>query len=809
MLIHYIKIAFRNLLKSKGYAAINIFGLAMGIACCLLIVQHLRDELGYDRHHQHLDRLFRVNTEFSSDDNPMLVSSSPSPLAWELAENYPEVEAATRIMKAPGTIQHLVKHAEKSFFEQDGFLADSTFFRVLHYDFVEGNPASALDAPYNVVISTGMAERFFGKEKALGKTQKIGDLWDDDDYMVTGVFDPATYPTHIRGNFFMNMRSGNVGQRFYALNEWAGNNLYHTYIRLSPQASAAALEAKFPALVEEKAGQRLRELGFRKAHHLEPVRDIYLYTRATYPTGPVGDMTLVYLFAVVAGFVLLIACINFMNLATAKATVRAQEVGVRKVVGASRGMLSGQFLSEAFLYAGLAVLLAYGAAWAVLPIFNRLTAKELEISILNDSALALWLLGILLATGLLAGSYPAWYLSSFSPARIFRGKIGNRFSAKQVRKALVVIQFVVSIALIQTILVIRQQFDYMRHKELGFEPEAKIVVPLNTTNAAEHYAVLREAFLQNRNVYAVGGTSAAPGLTNIEDMMVFGEGMTQDGSVHTMRNVVDPGYIDMMQFDLLTGRTFDRARLADTVRSVVINERLMKALGYSLDDAVGRKIFWNWSGTLYTHQIIGVVRDFHAQSLRTDIASYMFIWAADEYLGQLVASVATDDLPGLIDDLAQRWETVNPGEPFDYFFLDDKLQQAYQNDRRVAGLLLGFTLLAIFISCLGLLGLAAFAAESRSKEIGVRKVLGASVAGIVGLLSKEFLLLVLLAFAVASPVAWYFMGQWLQDFAYRTAMPWWAFVAAGAVALVVAFLTVSYQSMRAALADPVRSLRSE
>ena len=809
MFQNYLKIAFRNLLKSKGYAAVNIFGLAIGIACCLLIVQHLRDELGYDKHHQNLDRLFRICTEFKTGDNDTKMASSPSPMAKELVEHYPEVEAAARIMKTPNTSQFLVKHGGQSFFELNGFLADSSFFRILTYDFVEGDAATSLDAPFNVVISKPMAKKIFGDEKALGQILKISDQYSENDYLVTGVFDPAAYPTHIDGNFFMNMRSGPVGQHFYALPEWAGNNLYHTYIRLSPNASAGALAAKFPALVEEKAGERLRTLGFQKAHYLEPVKDIYLRSDASYATGPLGDMTFVYIFAAIAAFILLIACINFMNLSTAKATIRAQEVGVRKVVGATRGMLSGQFLTEAFLYSAVAVVAAYVMAELALPYFNELAGKELKLDFLNDGTMVVWLLGILLATGLLAGSYPALYLSSFSPVKIFRGKIGDRFSAKQVRKVLVVVQFIVSIALIQGILVIQQQMQYLRHEKLGFEPEAKLVVPLNTSEAAGKYTVLKEAFLQNANVDAVGGTSAAPGMTNIEDMLVYGEGMSQDASVHTMRNWIDPGYLDLMKFEMLTGRTFDAARLADTVGSVVINEGLMKLLGYSEGDVLGKKMFWNWDGNLHTHEIIGVVKDFHAESLRNEVENHMFSWNPREQPRQLVASVATTDLPVLVKDLERRWSEVSPGELFDYFFLNDKLQQAYLTDQRVAGLLFAFTLLAIFISCLGLFGLAAFAAESRKKEIGVRKVLGATVGSIVELLSKEFLLLVAMALVVATPIAWYFMKNWLQDFHYHIAMPWWAFGMAGALALVIAFLTVSFQSIKAALANPVKSLRSE
>ncbi|MEO1259527.1 MAG: ABC transporter permease [Bacteroidota bacterium] len=809
MLQNYLKIAFRNLRKFKGYAAINIFGLAIGIACCLLIVQHLRDELSFDHHHTDLEQLYRVTTTFKTGDNETLTATTPSPLAWELAENYPEVAEAARIMKAPNTNQYLVKYEDQSFFELDGFLADSTFFRILRYDFVEGDPQKALNEPFNVVISKTMAEKMFANQNALGRTIKIGDQWGDFDFEITGVIDNDTYPTHIEANFFMNMRSGPVGQHFYALNEWAGNNLYHTYLKLQPNASAAGLEAKFPALVEEKVGDRLRMLGFNKEHSLEAVKDIYLHSEATYVTGPLGDITFVYIFAAIAAFILLIACINFMNLSTAKATIRAQEVGVRKVVGATRSMLSGQFLTEAFVYASLAVVVAYILSELALPMFNQMSGKELRLDLLQDGVIAIWMVGILIVTAMVAGSYPALYLSSFSPIKIFKGKIGDRFSAKQVRKVLVVVQFIVSIALIQGILVIQQQLDFLRQKKLGFEPAAKIVVPLNTREAVTKYPVVKEKFLTNADVHDVSATSAAPGSPNIEDMLVYGEGMSQDASIHTMRNWIDPGYLELMNFELVAGRGFDETRLADTVQSVVINERLMKYMGYSESNVIGKQLYWNWDGNQHSHQIIGVVKDFHASSLREEVDNHMFSWHPEQGLRQLVASVSTADLPQLVDQLNAEWTAVNPSEPFDYYFLNDKLQQAYLSDQRMAGLMFSFTILAILISCLGLFGLAAFAAESRTKEIGVRKVLGATTSNLVGLLSKEFLMLVLLALVVATPIAWYFMQGWLQDFHYHIDMPYWVFLLAGLVALAIAFFTVSFQSVKAALANPVESLRSE
>lgn len=809
MLKNYLKIAFRNFLKFKGYSAINTIGLAVGIAACLLIVQHVRDELSFDRHHAAADRFFRIGTTFNLGDESTVTAMSPAPLAWTLVQDYPEVENAARLMKAPGVTQYLIRRGDQSFFEQKGYLVDSTFFRLFRFDFESGNPEHALDAPYTVVLTKPLAEKLFGNQNPIHQTIRIGDPTGEYDFKVTGVVNPQTLKSHLDGHFYMNLRSTPYGQRFFALNEWAGNNLFYTYIRLRAGADPAALEAKFPALVEAKAGERLKTLGFQKKHFLEAVPDIYLKSDAAYPVGPTGNMTFVYIFSAIAAFILLIACINFMNLATAKATIRAREVGVRKVVGASRGMLVQQFMSESILHAAVAVLIACAAARLSLPLFNQIAGKELSINFLEDGTLIAWIAGITVFTALLAGSYPALYLSGFNPINIFRGKTGDRFSAQQIRKGLVIIQFIVSIALIQGILVIQQQLDYVRQKNLGFDKDARLVVPLNTAKSVEHYLSLKQACQGQSGVLSLGGSTAVPGSPNIEDMLFYAEGKAPGENVHSYWQWIDPSYLPTMKFELLAGRFIDEKQPTDSLGAVVITEHLMRGLGYTLDDAVGRKFFWNWNGDQHAQTIVGVVRDFHSASLRDEMNGHIFQWSHDRMPQFLVINVATNDLPGLVASLTGTWQRVNPGEPFEYYFLDDKLQQAYLSDQRTAGLISAFTILALLISCIGLFGLAAFAAESRTKEIGVRKVLGASVASIIALLSRDFVRLVIIALVVATPIAWYFMNQWLQDFQYHVDMPWWAFGFAGVFAIGLTVLTVSWQSLKAALTNPVKSLRSE
>jgi len=809
MIKNYFKIAFRNLVKFKSYALINIFGLAIGLACCMIIIQHLRDEFKYDQHHDNIEQLYRVGSTFKTVDENAITAASPSPLAWELAENYPEIKATTRILKISNAAQHLVTYDSEAFFEKDGLLVDSTFFRIFNYEFLKGDPHSVLNTPYTVVISKEMASKLFKDQDPINETIKIGDQWSEDEYKITGVIDNKKFASHIPGNFFMNMNSGAIGTHFYKTNEWASNNLFHTYVLLHPEASAKSLAAKFPALIEQKIGKKLREYGIEKNFYLEKVASIHLESKAIRQLTPSVDMTFIYIFAAIAIFILLIACINFMNLSTAKATNRAQEIGVRKVIGASRSMLSRQFLVEAFVYTFIAFLLAILIGEMAMPFFNHLSGKELNLYFWEDHQLMIWMLGILLFTAIIAGSYPAIYLSSFSPAKIFRGNIGGRYSAKQIRKGLVVVQFIVSIALIQSVLVIQKQMNYIQQKKLGFNTEAKLVIPLNTSAAAKNHKVLKESFSTIKNVQQVAATSTSPGSPNVSDMTVYGEEQTLDVSNYVLRSTVDPEYMPLMEFELLAGRHFNSDRLMDTVRSVIINEKLMKGLGYNLENAINKNVYRTWNDELTTFKIIGVVKNFHYSTLHREVMNHIFLWMPREQPSQLVASVSTDDLPKLISSFQKEWTNINPNQPFDYFFIDDKLQEAYVSDQRMAKSIYAFTLLAIFLSCLGLFGLAAFAAESRSKEISIRKVLGATVSNIVGLLSKDFLVLVLVALLIATPFAYYFMTNWLEDFHYHINMPWWTFALAGIVALIIAFLTISFQGVKAAMANPIDTLKND
>lgn len=810
MLKNNFKIALRNLLKFKGYAAINILGLVIGVTACLLTFRYINDELSYDQHHVDKENIYRVDAEVSLRNEGGRGGRSPSPLAFALQKDFPEIVESARICQVFDVDQFLIKYQNQSFFEDKVIFADSNLFELLTYEFIKGDKTTALDEPYAVVVSDKTASKLFGNENPIGQTIEISSNYGADNYQITGVFDSQKYQSHIDGDFYISARSGNIGKRFYRLQEWAGLNLFYTYVKLQPETDITALTAAFPNWLNGYAGERFREFGMQKRLYLTNIGDVYLRSEGENIFGEKGNITLVYMLMAIAVFILLIACINFMNLATAKSSLRSKEVGVRKVAGATRFMLIKQFMSEAFVYAFIAVLLAYLAAELLLPSFNYLTNKELTAGFFNDGQTLLWLVGFVLITTLMAGSYPALYLSAFSPANIFKNKSGGKDNSQKIRSALVVFQFVIAIGLILGVLVIQEQLDFMRNKSLGFNPEAKMVISLNTSDAYKNYPTLRNELLKNKQINEIGAASGYPGEPNGGTFFYYKEGQNPNEGFMCVNSTVTPEFMKVMDFELLTGRFFEANRWADTVTTAVITEKVMHGLGFTVDNVLGQQIFINFEAAEQPgFKVIGVIKDYIDLSLHEESQGQVFDWSPQWPTQYVLASVDTENLSQLLPQMEAVWQQFNPNEPFEFQFLEDRLQQNYLADQRMSQLILGATFLAIFISALGLLGLVTFAAERRRKEIGVRKILGASIQDIITLLSKDFIRLVLIALVIAAPISWYAMNQWLNDFAYRIDIQWWMIGLAGAFAIGITLITVGFQSVKAALSNPTESLRSE
>jgi len=807
MLKNYFKIAWRNLLKQKGYAIINLTGLAVGLSCCLMILLFVQDEMSYDQHHP--DHLYRVGTIFEMGDVTNKTGISPVPLGPAISKDFSEVVEATRIYRIPFVETNLLKYEDQSFFEDKGIYADPNFFKILSYDFVEGDPATALDQPNTVVISDKVAAKLFNKASAIGKIINIQNTADQQDYKVTGVFKTGIHHSYLDGDFFAAINSGTIGREYGQLQEWAGLNICHTFIRLKPDVDPQIFENKLPTWLNGYAGARLAEIGIHKIHFLLPIKDIYLKSEGSNWFGNKGNLRYLYLLLTIAGFVLLIACINFINLLTARASLRAPEVGVRKVMGANRKMLIQQFMSESFLYAALAIGIAFLLSSLLLPYFNQFTGKFLNFNSLSISSLLLYIFAFLGITTIITGTYPAIYLSGFQPARIIKDDLGSQLSAQKLRKFLVVFQFIIAIGLIQGILIIQEQFNFIENKKLGFDKSGKLVISLNTSTATDNYNVLRQQFLKNKYVQAVGGTSNHPGIQNLSDFGYYREGQSPDEAIYASNLTVSPEYMELMGFELEQGRLFDVQRMADTSRTVVLTTSAVQKMGCKSDEVLGKTVKLDWNGSTHNFTVIGVIKDFHHGSLHDPVSPQIFDWSPNWPYFYMVAAVDTRDLPDLLASLEADWKTVLPNEPFQYHFLDEQIQKGYQSDRQLRSLITCGAFLAVFICCLGLLGLATFATDRRGKEISIRKVLGASVTQIVRLLSVDFIKLVLLAAIIATPFAWWIMNRWLDNFTYRTTIPWWIFLVAGFIALLITMLVVGWQSGRAARRNPVTRLKDE
>jgi putative ABC transport system permease protein len=820
MLKSYLTIAWRNMMKNKVFSFINIFGLAVGFTCCMLITLYLVNEVSYDKHYKNSDRLYQLGTTFIRPGQSLSAEDSrpntPAPMAKMMQAEFPEIEKSTRLLKAFSDDKTLLQYAgtsgeTRSFYETHAYLADSNFFQVLNYNFKEGNPSNALAEPHTVVLSNEIANKLFGDQPALDKVIHISSSTNGDhDYKITGVFDPGTKPSHIDARFFMSIKGGRIDSFMANTNDLASNNMFYTYFLLHPGADPEKLEAKFPAFMDKYAGKDLKAMGFWKKQYLTNIRDIHLSSKTPQNVTPSASVTYLYILGSIAVFILLIACINFMNLSTARSSRRSAEVGVRKVLGAERSGLVRQFLGESVLFALIAFVFSIVLTILLLPLFGKLSGKELGFSFKDQFALVLGFIGLAVITGFIAGSYPAFYLSSFKPVRVLKGKFTNSFAAVSLRKSLVVLQFVISVVLIIASVVIASQMKYMRSKDLGFAKDQQIVIPMRSDPAKSIYASLKNELTSNPEISSVGAALYYPGIMNPSDMPLYKEGKSMNEMKRVYMNWVDDGFLQTLDIKPVAGRVFSKDFPADTNLRMVLNEQTIRELEFkSPQDAIGKNVLVDWRGETIRFEVIGVVKDFHFKDLHSSIEPYGFQLNNEPRFNYAVAHVKQGSLGAALHTIEKTWHKLNPNEPFEFSFLDEDFAKNYVAETRTAGLVNYFTIIAILISCLGLFGLASFSAEQRTKEIGIRKVLGAGMSDIVSLLSADFLKLVLAAVLIASPVAWWGMNRWLRDFAYRVNISWWVFAIAAFLAVLIAFLTISFQAIKAARNNPVKNLRTE
>jgi len=807
----YLKIALRFLLKNKTFSFINILGLAIGTLSCLYIVLYVTDQYSYDQQYRDAANIYRINSTISFAKGDKFNSSTTSPpIAPAMRRDFAEVRQFTRVVNAErlGVKQSLLQYKEKSLYEKNALYVDSTFFDIFTWNFAAGDPATALTDPYTVVIRKSTADKLFGKENPIGKVITIDNAYGKHDFKVTGTIDESLGKSHILGNLFLSMKSGGMGSYTASTNAWAGQNYTASYIKLNPDASAAALEKKFPAFLKKYGAQQLHDLAMDKQLHLQPVTSIHTTAGYQNEMKETASSSFLRILLLIAALIQVIACINFMNLSTARASKRAKEVGVRKVIGAGRRELVQQFLGESILLSLIGVLVALPLLWLALPYLNQLTGSDIRLSFFGDYRLWLLLATLVLITGLFAGSYPAFYLSAFRAIKVIKGNFTSHISAAGIRRSLVVFQFVLSVVLITGIIIIYNQLNYIKEKDLGFDSDQRLIFSFYTEDAQRQIPAFVNGVRQLAEVETVSRANNYPSQFVGNDWIYFLEGGNSSTGQDIKMMYIDEHFVKATGIKIISGRDF---RQKDSGK-VLINETVAKRMGLTPATAPGKRLYPQQdAGEPVTYKdIIGVIKDFNFNSLHEDIKPFML--AYDDSRNDrsfVIVSASSKNYTRLLQQMGGVWGKYLSGVPFEYSFMDDDVQQQYKSETALSRILNSFAGIAILISCLGLFGLAAFSAEQRSKEIGIRKVLGASVPGIVQLLSKDFFKLVAIAIVIAAPIAWWAMNKWLQTFAYRIHIQWWMIAMAGGMAIFIALFTVSFQAVRAAITNPAKGLRSE
>lgn len=793
MIVNYLKIAFRNLWRHRVFSLLNIMGLTVGMTAFFLVFSYIRFELGYNAFHSKADRIYRIAADIYTPTDTIHSSGPAWAVPPNLKDEFPEVEHVTRVLND----DMLVRKGDIKFQEGAVLFADSNFFDIFDFKLIKGNPKTALKSPLNVVLTETAAKKYFGKQDPVGQTMIL--TGDNHAATVTGLLKDMPENSSIKGDMIVSMST--ITEKFSngSLDSQWGNYGPMAYALLKYGTNPDALAKKIPAFLERRNGSEMKALQMVPIIILEPLKRMYLYSTRETPTPAINN---VYIFSSVGIFILLIAAINFINLTTARSTERAKEVGIRKVVGAERGQLTRQFLGESILICLIAFILAVGAAALLIPLFNELSGKVISEGILDNGTNIGILFLAALAIGAIAGLYPALVLSGFKPISVLKGRFSSGTKGVLLRKSLVVAQFTISIALIIGTIVVYTQMKYMRNQELGFNKDQVLVVDSKGDPGKNAF---RESVAALSSVTSTAWSGSVPGGGNPGAYSQI-ENFKGDMQISNLNlYFVDFDFISTYNIQLAAGRAFSKEMKTDTTDAMMINEAALANFGFkTAKEAVGKKFDqWGRKGL-----IIGVTKNFHYRSLQQNIEPLSMRIEPGAW-GMLSIHLKGGNIAGSIKTIEEKWKAAIPNRPFTYFFLDEFFDQQYRTEDRFGRLFFNFAILAIFISCLGLLGLASYSTMQRTREIGIRKVMGASVSGIVNLLSKDFLRLVLLSFVIAAPLAWFFMRNWLKDFAYRIDMQWWMFVLSVAMAIVIAAVTISFQAVKAALANPVKSLRTE
>lgn len=797
MFKNYFIISLRNLLSKKFYAVINILGLSIGLTCCMFIFLYVDHELSYDTFHIEKDRIYRVITTFTEAGTEINYASTQIPLATELEEKYSQIEKAVRFIELERKLFTNPKR-DVRFYEENFYYADSSVFEVFNFPLIAGDPITALTQPNTAVVTQSTAQKYFGNEDPIGQSfinESNGDI-----YQVTGLLEDIPSNSHLTFDALLSFTT--LPEEFAGWGSWYPI----TYLLLKRNTSLQEVEQVLTKVNKEHVMPIFENYGITINYWLQPLTDIHLKSSFGDDAGESGDISYIYTFVAIAFFMLIIASINYMNLATAHATRRAKEVGVRKTMGSVRSQLISQFLTESILITMVALLLSWMVVIVLFPYFNQFTGIEIDISYLLQPQIVVVCMGITLLVGILGGSYPAFYLSHFNPALVLKGNITRGRGNALLRKALVVVQFAISIAMLICTWVVYDQLQYMQEKDLGFKQNQVLALTMPDSTIQTNYPLLYNRLKDHANVLEVSTSSAKPGDDMFYSIM----------DVDSPEGVVDRGvdyywagydFVETMGMNIVEGRNFSRDYATDTA-AVLVNEAMVANMQW--ENPIGKRFAFddgNEETPNPTYRVVGVVQNFHQQSLYSPIEPLAIFFGEPNYY--LNIKIAPQDIKSTLSFIEDSWAKVNTGKPFSYNFLDQDFQSQYQADQKRGQIFTFFSALTVVIACLGLLGLTAYTTEQRAKEIGIRKVIGASVTSIIGLIYKDFLVLIVVAILIAFPVAYVFMNDWLQSFAYQTELKWLTFVASALLALVITMSAISFHTLRAAMSNPVNSLRNE
>jgi putative ABC transport system permease protein len=800
MIISYFIIAWRNLWKSKVFSIINILGLSIGLSCCILMFLFIRHELSYDKFNAGAKNIYRITSIPGEGKDKKELAVTPAPWAPLMKKDYPGIKEYVRLLKDEKTV--VGQPGEQHFYEKDLLYADSTFFTMFSIGLERGDVKKALERPNSIILTERNARKYFGDADPIGKTLEINSFGRTFNVEVTAIAKEVPANSHFRFNSLISLQT--LGD----LTGLWSFHMFQSYLLLDDNVSAKEIEKKLRDFNSRFLVNNAQADG-KQDIHLQPLTDIHLYSKMTGEIGTNGDITYVYVFAAAAIFILLLACFNFTNLSTARALSRAKEVGLRKVVGAAKSQLLKQFLGETTFFAIIALLVAILIVFLILPVFNQLADRELSLDFSRNYPLMILLLLLMLFVGLIAGLYPAAVLSSFKPVEVLKGKFFKSDKGVSFRKILVTLQFVVSIALIAGTILITKQLRFLQDKKLGFDKENVVVLTLPKSEDSSKLETMKASLAANPGIRAVAASSTLPGV-NIAVNLVNDGSADLSKAISMQMLFIDNDFIRTMQMKLVAGRDFSSAHPTDRTEGFILNEEAVKRSGWkSPAEAIGKTFQWVQPNVvLKSGKVTGVVQDFNITPLKAAVQP-LVMHIFPQRFQYLYVRFDQSKAGSIIPAIEKSFHEVYAKQSFEYSFLNDTLAAMYRNEKKLGTIFSYFSILAILIACLGVLGLSLYSIQQRIKEIGIRKVLGASVSGITGLLIKEFVRPILIATIIATPVIWYAMNKWLQDFAYRVEISWWIFPLAGIISLLIAFFTISIQAIKAAMANPVTSLRTE